>query len=128
MERKENLVSKNRGKVIHVAGLSYPDVYENSYNHCIKNNLWPGFARVIDTAPSREDTNDAVLELLKTIVTSDSKTTKGYLIKFVRENFVGPSAYADVGKVASKIIKQQCLSKQGKWISTTTARHIRTRK
>ena len=121
-------MSKDRGKVIHVAGLSYPDVYENSYNHCIKNNLWPGFARVTDTAPSREDTNDAVLELLKTIVTSDSKTTKGYLIKFVRENFVRPAAYADVGKVASKIIKQQCLSKQGKWISTTTARHIRTRK
>jgi len=59
VERKENQVSKNRGKVIHVAGLRYPDVYENSYNHCIKNNLWPGFARVIDTAPSREETNEA---------------------------------------------------------------------
>ena len=119
---------EKKGEIITVEGLSYPKVYRDRYHHCIKNNLWPGFARVIDTAPSREDTKEVVLELLKTLVTKDSKTTKGFLIKFVRENFLGPSAYADVGKVASKIIKQQCSSRQGKWVSATTARFIRKRK
>tara|TARA_R100000781_G_scaffold113971_3_gene83681 strand:- start:771 stop:1367 length:597 start_codon:yes stop_codon:yes gene_type:complete len=96
--------------------------------YCHKHNLWDGFARIRDVHITREDTYNKVLNMLIPLITKDSRRTKGNLMRYVRDNFEGPSAYADVGKVANKVIKQQTGYRSGKWERATSNRFIRLRK
>ncbi len=74
---------------------------------------------------NRRRTVEAVEELLAPLVTATSKYTKGSLMRYVRENFKHKSIYADVGKVASKIINQNTTGRYASWHVATTARYIR---
>lgn len=74
---------------------------------------------------NRRRTVEAVEELLAPLVTATSKCTKGSLMRYVRENFKHKSIYADVGKVASKIINQNTTGRYASWHVATTARYIR---
>ena len=105
-----------------------PEYDEKMLEYCRRNNLWEGFAKYKNMPkPSRRETIDKVMDLLSKVITKTSNYTKGALIKYVRENFEGPTAYKDVGKVASKVIKQQ-LNKWGKWERCTKNNYIRKRK
>ncbi len=96
--------------------------------YCKKHDLWEGWARLSNMPKvSREETVNKVMDLLSKVITKTSNYTKGALMKYVRENFKGPSAYTDVGKVASKVIKQQ-LNKWGKWERCTKNNYIRKRR
>jgi len=78
--------------------------------------------------PPRRETREKVWNLINGIITTTSKYTKGSLIKYVRENFVGASAYKDVGKVAAKIIREEITNRFGTWIKDTKANYIRKKK
>ncbi len=71
---------------------------------------------------NRRRTVEAVEELLAPLVTATSKYTKGSLMRYVRENFKHKSIYADVGKVASKIINKNTTGRHAGWNVATTAR------
>tara|TARA_E500000081_G_scaffold62922_1_gene65247 strand:- start:428 stop:802 length:375 start_codon:yes stop_codon:yes gene_type:complete len=78
-------------------------------------------ARVLN----RRQTKECVLDMLTPLITKTSKLTKGALIRHTRTNFKHQSTYADVGKVASKIINQNTTGRFSKWHVSTTARYIR---
>ena len=61
------------------------------------------------------------------LITEKSNYTKGALMKYARENYNGPCAYKDVGKVVSSIVKEQTTSRFGKWEKATTNHYIRLR-
>jgi len=94
-----------------------------------RHDLWEGFAKYKNMPkPNRMETIDKVHNILSKVITKTSKYTKGALMKYVRDKFKGPSAYKDVGKVASKIIKTATKNKWGKWQSATKNNYIRLRK
>lgn len=95
--------------------------------YCHKHNLWDGFARIRHIQVTREDTHNKVFNMLIPLITKDSRRTKGNLMRYVRDHFEGPSAYADVGTVANKIIKQQTGYRFGKWEKVTANNFIRLR-
>jgi len=97
--------------------------------YCERNNLWTGFARYRNMpTPPRRETKEKVWNLINSAITTTSKYTKGALIKYVRDHFIGASAYKDVGKVASKLIKQEITNRFGKWVKETKANYIRKKK
>ena len=99
-----------------------PDMLE----YCNRNNLWTGFAEYKNMpTPPRRETREKVWSLINEVITTSSKYTKGSLIKYVRANFIGASAYKDVGTVASKVIKEEIANRYGKWIKQTKANYIR---
>ena len=101
-----------------------------------RNNLWTGWAKYkYMPKPSRKETKDKIFQMIDDTISAETdkgkvicNLTKGALIRFVRQNFVGASAYKDVGKVASKIIKEEVSNRFGKWVKETKANYIRRRK
>jgi len=94
-----------------------------------RHNLWEGFAKYKNMpTPARRETKAKVWSLINQVITTSSKYTKGSLIKYVRENFIGASAYKDVGTVASKLIKEEITNRFGKWVKETKANYIRKKK
>ena len=78
-----------------------------------------------DIPLNRRKTEEKIYRMLCEIITPESKRTKGALIKYVRDNFKEPTIYADVGRVASKIIKTHTTGRFAQWGFVTTARHVR---
>lgn len=74
---------------------------------------------------NREQTKEKVYEMLSDVITADSKMTKGALIKYVRDNWTEKTIMSDVGRVASKVIKEKTGNSFSKWQVCTTQRHIR---
>ena len=94
-----------------------------------RNNLWTGWAKYkYMVKPTRQETKDKVFQIINNLITSTSNYSKGALIKYVRANFKGASAYKDVGTVASKVIKEEITNRFGKWIKDTKANYIRKKK
>ena len=48
-------------------------------------------------------------------------------MKYARENYKGPCAYRDVGKVVSRIVSDECTSRFGMWCKATNKLKIRLR-
>ena len=61
------------------------------------------------------------------LITHDSNFTKGALMRHARQNYDGPCAYKDVGKLVSKIISDETTSKYGEWEKATNKLKIRLR-
>ena len=78
-----------------------------------------------DNPLNRRKTEEKIYRMLCDIITSDSKRTKGALINYVRDNFKEPTIYADVGRVASKLIRTHTTGRFAQWAFVTTARHVR---
>ena len=74
---------------------------------------------------NRRQTKECVLDMLTPLITKTSKLTKGALMRHIRTNFKHQTIYADVGKIASKIINQNTTGRFSKWHVATTARYIR---
>ena len=81
----------------------------------------------MDIKPSRKETQREIYEMLSSIITAKSTRTKNELIKYTRKNFEGPSAYKDVGTVASKILKAGIDGKEGEWELFTEQKHVRNK-
>ena len=111
-------------ELITVDGRKY---YKQFYEYCLKNNLWTGFARERAENSTYDQTTKAVRAWLMPLITEKSNYTKGALMKYARENYNGPCAYKDVGKVVSSIVKEQTTSRFGKWEKATTNNYIRLR-
>ena len=101
--------------------------YKKFYEHCIENDLWIGFARQRDDQSNYDESYRLVKAWLMPLITNDSNFTKGALMKYARENYVGPCAYKDVGKLVSKIISDETTSKYGRWTKATNKLKIRLR-
>ena len=111
-------------ELITVEGKKY---YKKFYDYCQQNNLWTGFARERADNSTYEQTINCVRQWLMPLITEKSTFTKGALMKYARENYPGPCAYKDVGKVVSSIVKEQTTSRFGKWEKATTNHYIRLR-
>ena len=74
---------------------------------------------------NRKQTKEKVYEMLTGVITTDSKMTKGALIKYVRDNWNEKTIMSDVGRVASKVINEKTGNSFSKWQICTTQRHIR---
>jgi|TARA_B110000483_G_scaffold221522_1_gene277592 hypothetical protein len=101
----------------------------DKFNHLLqkyKINLTP-FVKLSDEQKglNREQTKVKVYEMLSDVITSDSKMTKGALIKYVRDNWNEKTIMSDVGRVASKVINEKTGNSFSKWQICTTQRHIR---
>ncbi len=75
--------------------------------------------------PLNRRKTEEIYRMLCEIITSESKRTKGALINYVRDNFREPTIYADVGRVASKLIRTHTTGRFAQWGFVTTARHVR---
>ena len=100
---------------------------QKHYDFCIKNNLWPGFARIRKDEADRESSIEHVKQFLSSLITNNSIYTKGALMKYARKNYEGPCVYKDVGKVVSRIVKDE-LGKYGRWEKATNNNYIRLRR
>tara|TARA_A100000172_G_scaffold48561_1_gene30386 strand:+ start:493 stop:858 length:366 start_codon:yes stop_codon:yes gene_type:complete len=103
-------------EIMTVAGQKY---YKKFYEHCLRHNLWTGFARE-RVESNRDDTKEHVKKFLTQLITNNSNYTKRTLMKYARENYKGPCAYKDVGKVVSRIIDEELGSKYGALEKTKT--------
>ena len=110
--------------LITVDGQKY---YKKQYEHCLKHDLWISFARQRDDQSTYDESYRLVKAWLMPLVTHDSNFTKGALMRHARENYTGPCAYKDVGKLVSKIISHETTSKYGAWVKSTTKLKIRLR-
>jgi hypothetical protein len=100
---------------------------QKHYDFCIKNNLWPGFARIRKAEVDRESSIEQVKQFLTSLITNNSNFTKGALMKYARKHYEGQCAYKDVGKVVSRIVKEE-LGKYGRWEKATNNNYIRLRR
>ena len=112
-------------ELITVEGKKY---YKKQYEHCLKNDLWVGFAREREENSSYDETYNLVKQWLIPLITEKSNFTKGALMKYARENYKGPCAYRDVGKVVSRIVSDECTSRFGMWCKATNKLKIRVRR
>tara|TARA_Y100001938_G_C7915690_1_gene341853 strand:- start:16 stop:408 length:393 start_codon:yes stop_codon:yes gene_type:complete len=101
--------------------------YKKFYEHCLKHDLWIGFAREREENSTYDETYRMVKMWLEPLITDSSNLTKGALMKYARENYTGPCAYKDVGKVVSRIINDECTNRFGKWCRATNKQKIRLR-
>ena len=111
-------------EIITIDGRKYNKAY---LEHCLKNDLWIGFARQRTENSTYDETYAAVKQWLIPLITEDSNFTKGALMKYAREHYKGPCAYKDVGKVVSRIVSDECTSRFGLWCKETTKLKIRMR-
>ena len=103
-------------------------VLPKNINFCLRqiscNNFAIKKASALRT-PIEKTSLEKIYRMLCEIITPESKRTKGALINYVRDNFKEPTIYADVGRVASKIIKTHTTGRFAQWGFVTTARHVR---
>jgi len=111
-------------ELVTVDGQQY---YKKQYEHCLKHDLWIGFARLRDDQSTYDESYRLVKAWLMPLITHDSNHTKRTLMKLARENYTGPCAYKDVGKLVSKIISDETTSKYGEWEKATNKLKIRLR-
>ena len=93
---------------------------------CIEHDLWPGFARIRKSETDRDSSIELVKKFLTPLITDTSTFTKGGLMKYARKEYKGPCAYKDVGKVVSRIVKEE-LGRYGRWQKATNNNYIRVR-